>query len=527
MLRSLETSAPDSPVCADVAVVGAGLAGLVMAKAILDRGLRVVLLESGSAKATEGDHPLNSVEQLAQVYEGASAGRTRGLGGTSTRWGGAMLPYLDSDFEGHPCGWHAGWGVGQSDLIDHLEPIERDFGVGQGGYGEPTCEISLPSFVARKPKWPGFAKRSTANIYRDEIINHPNLQIWANATLTRIKLEGGRVSGVEAQSINGNRLTIDVAFVSLAAGAIETTRLLLLLNQQNRGEIFPKDGPLGKGFHDHLSAPVARLESNRSEEITRVFGFRFVKGGMRNLRFELAPKPRTEESLPAAFAHVAFTRPEKSGFEALRRVYQSMQTGTRPVISDLLVIAKDLPWFLRAGWWRLIEHRVLPPKRTAFELHLVTEQRPYSGNRIALSDKQLDPFGFPLASIDWRVRDEDIAYFHQIARKIVEEWAKSPLANIATPILLSTEDIDRQLRSCGGIYHPAGTTRIAQSPGMGVVDKRLRVFGVSGLWAVATSCFPSIGGTSPSLALMQFARRAAFDIADTIAEGGNVADGWT
>ena len=526
MLQSLETSSPDHPLRSDVVVVGAGLAGLVMAKALLDLGLRVIVLESGGVQAIEGHHPLNSVEQLAQVYEGASAGRTRGLGGTSTRWGGALLPFLDNDFENHPCGWHAGWGVGQSDLVDHLEPIERDFGVGQGSYSEASCERSLTSFVARSPKWPEFAQRSTANIYRDEIVNHPNLQIWTNATLTSIRLKGGSVSGVEAQSVGGNRLTTNSPFVSLAAGAIETTRLLLLLNLQYDGRIFPKDCPLGKGFHDHLSAPIARLETTKPAELTRVFGFRFVKGGMRNLRFELAAEPRAKEKLPAAFAHVAFTRPEKSGFEALRRVYQSLQLGTRPVGADFLGIARDLPWLMRAGWWRLIENRVLPPKHATFELHLVTEQRPHPENRIALSNKQFDPFGLPLASIDWRVRNEDITHFHQIAEKIINEWSSGALAKLATPCALPADEIDRDLSGCGGIYHPAGTTPIAKAPGGGVVDKRLRVHGVTGLWAVATSCFPSVGGTSPSLALMQFARRAAMDIADNAGQGGGAVHSW-
>lgn len=527
MLQSLESSPPNSPVCGDVVVVGAGLAGLIMAKAMLDRGLRVILLESGGVKAIEGHHPLNSVEQLGQVYEGASAGRTRGLGGTSTRWGGALLPFLDNDFEGHPCGWHEGWGVSQSELAGHLKPVERDFGVDHSSYCEGVCESLLPSFVARSPKWSGFAKRSTANIYRDEILNHPNLQIWAEATLTSIRLDESRVSSVEAQSDGGNRLTANAPFVSLAAGAIETTRLLLLLNRQYDGRIFPKDGHLGIGFHDHLSAPVARLETNKYNELTRMFSFRFVKGGMRNIRFELAPGVRAKEKLPAAFAHIAFTRPDQSGFEALRHVYQALQRGADLAISDLLEISKDLPWFMRAGWWRLIEKRVLPPTHSEFELHLVTEQRPHPENRIALSETQIDRFGLPLASIDWRVRDEDVAHFHKIAEKMINEWTGGALANLATPIVRAPEMIDRDLIGCGGIYHPAGTTPMAQAPDVGVVDTRLRVHGVSGLWAVATSCFPSIGGTSPSLSLMQFARRAAMDIADRVAVGrGDAVCSW-
>ena len=49
-----------------------------------------------------------------------------------------------------------------------------------------------------------------------------------------------------------------------------------------------------------------------------------------------------------------------------------------------------------------------------------------------------------------------------------------------------------------------------------VFDRRVGMNGY--LWAVATSVFPTVGGTSPSLGLMQLALRAADDIVSSIAE---------
>lgn len=519
MLHSLETHQQNNPVEADVAIVGAGLAGLVLANALSRRGISVALLESGHEKEGEGVHPFNRVEQAAQEYLGATEGRFRGLGGTSTHWGGALLPYLPGDLEPHPSGWHSGWGLEKNELDAFLPAIEKDFGVTTGSYEGGEELRFLSSFQPRMPKWPVFKKRSTSNIYRQQIKSDPQIKIWVDATVTELRLNAGRVSGLLARAPGGASLDVAAKHIAIAAGAIETTRLLLLFNRANGGRLFPANSPLGKGLHDHLSAPVAKLEAKNHAALARLFGFRFVPGGMRNLRFELDRDTRNAKKIPAAFLHVAFTFEAGSGFDGLRRIYQATQKGRLPAFVDLADIARDLPWFLRAGLWRLLEKRVLPPSRSNFELHLVTEQKASPDNFIGLSDTATDVFGQPIARVDWRVHDEDILHFHSIASLAIDEWAKGPLAELARLVPRDRAQVTDELAGCGGIYHPAGTTRIGPSASEGVVDSRLRVHGVPGLWAIATSAFPAIGGTSPSLGLMQFAVRAAEQIATEVRKG--------
>lgn len=520
MRYSLTDDQPEGPVQADVAIVGAGLAGLVLAQRLAADGVSVAILESGPVRQDEEVHPLNQVEQAAQEYRGAAEGRARGLGGTSTRWGGALLPYLGYDLQPHPGGWHQGWNLPTAELDEFLASIENDFGVASGSYEGGGDARYLPSFEPRLPKWPLFKNRSTANIYRKQIESDPAINIWTDATVTDLRIGDGRVSGIVAKSSAGHSLEVNAKHVAITAGAIETTRLLLLFDRAQDQRLFPAESPLGKGFHDHLSAPIARLEITDRNALSRLFGFRFVPGGMRNLRFELSPEARAAKNRPAAFLHVAFTSTEDSGFAGLRRVYQAAQKAKLPAPGDLIDIARDLPWFLRAGWWRFTKKRVLAPPQSEFELHLVTEQEPVLDNTIGLSNGLNDRFGLPLARVDWRVHDQDIEHFHAIASLAIGEWSEGPLADLAKPVPRLEADIRQELAGCGGIYHPAGTTRIGANATEGVVDSDLRVYGVPGLWAIATSVFPSIGGTSPSLGLMQFAARAARQISAEVRQGG-------
>ncbi|MEF2554105.1 FAD-dependent oxidoreductase [Aurantimonas sp. A2-1-M11] len=520
MLRSLDASGPDMPVEADVIVVGAGLAGLFLADALVTRGLRVLVLESGAETQDGQTHPLNAAEMDDVRYFGAEYGRFRCLGGTSTRWGGALLPYLPEDLGPHPCGWHAGWGIEPQMLNQMLPAAESAFGVTAESYeGAPHgCgDDLLHGFLPRQPKWPTFRNRSTANLFAKRIRRDPRIDVWTGATVTGIDLMIDRVEGVNAQSRSGHRLKARAPVVVLAAGAIETTRLLLLLNRAQDDRLFPLNSPLGRGFHDHLSAPIADLADIDRRLITRMFGFRFVKGGLRNLRFELGPAARTEAGLPAAFLHVAFTRDPESGFEGLRGLFQAAQRRQLPQAYDVRRILADLPWFVRALWWRGVERRVYPPSGSDFELHLVTEQAPEPAHRIMLAESATDAFGLPRARISWRIAEADIAHFRTVAALAVERWHAGRLSGIARLERRPEARIDAMLRSGGGIYHPAGTTRIGPTADTGVVDAALNVHGVPGLRALATSVFPTVGGASPSLALVQLALRMAEGIATAAA----------
>lgn len=516
MLRSLDQAAPAAPLHADAIVVGAGLSGLFLADALAARGLHVLVLESGAETQKTSTHSLNAVEYEGARYTGAEHGRFRCLGGTSTRWGGALLPYQPQDFGPHPCGWHAGWGIDPDALAQTLPAAEAVFRVAPGPYeGAPDGGGNdlLPGFLPRQPKWPAFRNRNTANLFAQRIRRDPLVEIWTDATVTKVDLGHDRVEGVTAQARSGHHLQARAPTVVLAAGAIETTRLLLLMNRERGGDLFPAASPLGLGFHDHLSAPVADLADIDRRQIVRMFGFRFVRGGMRNLRFELSPAARTKAGLPAAFLHVAFTRDPDCGFEGLRGLFQAAQRRQLPQAADLRRIVSDLPWFARAVWWRIVEKRVFPPSGSGFKLHLVTEQAPDSAHRITLAEGTADPFGLPRAQIAWRVAEADLARFHAVGALAVERWRTGRIGAHARIVPRPKAEIDATLRSGGGIYHPAGTTRIGPTAENGVVDAHLNVHGVPGLRALATSVFPTVGGSSPSLGLVQLALRMAGDIA--------------
>lgn len=495
----------------DIVVVGAGLAGLALAERLMHTGLRILVLESGERTQGADEDPLNRVEQTGVPYSGATSGRFRCIGGSTSRWGGALLPSLSYDRLPHPVEWHDGWPVTAEELHQFVPDAEKLFGLPAGSYEVDALPQPAPptldGFVQRAPKWPTLNRRNIGLNLQKVLSASSDIRVVTNACVTDLIFENGAACGVVVQGQSARRLEIQAKAVVLAAGAIETTRLLLVAQKSEPALL--AELPIGNWFSDHVSAPVARLEPVAGPAFGSYFSFAFSQGSMRNWRYELVQSARVAGGLPGAFAHVAFTRDAGGGFAALREILQSGQKGVFPSVGAFAAIAADAPWFARAIYRRFVHARVLPPDDANFELHLVTEQEPRATSCVTLSETQKDRFGVPLARIAWSVSDADFALFHRVRRLLLESWRAASTAHLAKVEEYTEARINFALKQGGGVYHPVGTTRMGKKPRTSVVDAKLAVHGVTGLWIASTSVLPTSGSTNPSMDLLLLTLRLA------------------
>lgn len=487
----------------DKVVIGAGTVGLVVASELAKRGYSVICLESGEETQIGDEHPLNAVVQARRDYDGAAHGRFRCLGGTSTRWGGALIPFLRADLA------RAGWPIDPDELYRHVPDVEALFDLPAGSYGLPgQLGADGGGFVARLAKWPPFARRNVARLLDRTVRRSERLEVWLAASATDFRVEGDRLTRVVSRSPEGGELSVDAAEVLFCAGAIETTRLLLLLDRQNDGRIFAPDDQLGRYFGDHHSIVVADLDPIDRKALNQLAGFRFEPGGaMRNLRFEIDETSTLREKLPPLYAHIAFDAGDRGGFAALRNLYRLVQQRRYPSWALVAELMRSVPWLVRAIWWRFVRKRLLYPATAAVQLHIAIEQHPDPLNRVRLSDDARDAFGLPLGVIDWDVSAEDHAGMRRAIAAFEEYWRSSGLSGLAAMRPRSADEIARALSDSGGIFHPVGSTRMGRTAESAVVDDDLRPFRLRNAMILSTSVLPASGGANPTMMLLLLAFR--------------------
>ena len=519
MISDLADCLDDQAAQADICIIGGGIAGLIVADRVRRHGRSVLVLESGGRTDRGGIDPLNRILCEAQPYRGAVMGRARGLGGTSTRWGGALLPFQREDLGARPFLGLDAWPVRFDAVASFITDVERLFGIDELSYDEGFIARSrerLPTgdqdILLRFAKWPPFRKRNIATLLRSRLVRDPRIMVWLNATATHFDIEGaaGRIAGVGATARSGRKLTARAREYVICAGAIEATRLLLLLRRQSGGYAFSGCYALGRGFHDHVSLVGATVATDEPVELNRLAGYRFHGSTMRSVRFELAHRAQREECVGSSFGHIGFETSHPSGFDALKDAFRALQSKGSVDLPMTLGVARDLPYLARAVWWRLVKRRLLWPQPARYRLHIVVEQLPKPQNRITLADEP-DDLGVPRASLAWRVGADEIRIAQAFARRFDSYWRRHDLTRVGKlewdHALLRGESVAPE--SIGEIYHPGGTTRMGINGRVAVLDGNLVTYAIPNLSVASTSAFPSGASANPTMMLMAFALRLA------------------
>lgn len=483
-------------------IIGGGTAGLLLAAKLAELEIgEVIVLELGGERISKTPNMFPKVEFSRSIYQGAEAGRFAGLGGTSARWGGAMIPFLCSDFEGEYRNLIA-------EANSYIFEIEKLFSLPVGPYIDGNS-IEVPNYVTRKAKWPAFSKRNVARLFSREIKYYNNLIVYTNAKVVDIDEPKLEEISVNVENNNGKRFIVSCEKATICAGAIESTRMLLEIEEKFRNSNKKiNESTTGLYFSDHLSVKIAEIVPKNKSKLNMLVGYRFSRNGsMSNIRFELQEDSELRKVLPPHFVHISFDTSTPGAFSFLREIYRELQEGKFPSVKLFRKLLKYLPWMLRAGWWRFIKNRLLYPDDSKLEMHLVFEQSPNPKNRLLLKNRHVEENNEPTIEISWGVSSEDESNLNNILMQFKSLWVNSKVNELAETIFLDGEVILNNLAEGGGIFHPTGSTRIKFKDSLGSVDANLKVEGFRNLYLLSTSVLNFGGGANPTMTEMMLGLR--------------------
>ena len=498
---------------AEVCVIGAGAAGISLTRRLLERGRRVVLLESGGLDYEKPTAALNAGENVGEDYYELEDSRLRFFGGTTAIWGGRCAELDPIDLEARDYVPHSGWPLSWNELARWYDEARPLFGLPPARPAPDDlrrANVPLPRFeTLETPLWTfdrrfnRFAWESCADLEAD-----PKCQIVTHATVTVIVAAGSGVASVEARSVAGARLTVTAKAYVLAAGGIENPRLLL------ESDLGNAHGQVGRYFMEHPHARGGRIVDGAAWRLLKAFGRRHRIGG-EDVAALIAPSEalqRREAILNTSLTIVARQPEGRRQFIGMK-AYTGIKHKMAPTRSGrtLWMATKKA-----AGW----AQRHIDPARPwllnklgGVEVALLVrgEQAPNPDSRVTLSGER-DSTGVRRVKLDWRLSEIDVRSVAVLVEALGRELARLGLGKVEPADWLASgrwkTDPLVSSHPIGG-YHHMGTTRMGTDPRASVTDADGRVHGLANLWVAGSSLFPTGGWANPTLTIVALALRSA------------------
>lgn len=507
---------------AEVAVIGAGAAGLTLARRLVEGGKSVLLLESGGLDYEAATADLNRGLNIGEDYYPLEDSRLRFLGGTTAIWGGRVAELDPIDFEKRDWIPHSGWPFG----IDALESY----------YGEARLLLDLPSETPKGP--PSLLDRLDGEVERRDwlidpafdrfgysaqrsLFEHPRLTLVTHATVREIRAahDGGRIEQLEVVRPDGETVEVVAHDYVLASGGLENPRLLLASRSVMPNGIGNDHDLVGRFFMEHPHGRGGRVVPARGAAWPLIRAFQ--KQSLES--FETAALVRPTDRLQ---------RDRQILNSALALSVRRAAGGKQPMLTAAYLAAKHRlqPTQRGRGAWRLYKSAGRVIRRAAGpaiwwlrshkadnELALVlrAEQAPNPDSRVTLDMADRDATGMPRILLDWRLLPIDRTSSAELVRGFGEALARLGLGNVEIAPWLTDADGPEwvsdplvSVHPLGG-YHHMGTTRMADDPRHGVTDGQGRVHGLPNLWVAGSSLFPTGGWANPTLTILALALRQA------------------
>jgi len=513
-----------------VCIVGAGVAGLVLAHRLSRQGMDVVLLEAGGDAIDDRDRQIMAAAQLTgHPHLGTTEGRFRALGGASLRWGGQLLqPFLEPD---------PAWPIEPEELAPYLIEAERLLGVDYLPYTSPDFFAAIGSSVpqllteltdldASLSKWTPFARRNLAHTLGSDLVSHPQVRIFLHAQVVEVLLAASRsrVLAVLVRTKSGETLRFEAGHFILAAGTVETSRLLLASRSVVPAGVGNDSDQVGRNFHDHLTLPAATITGAARTRLLHELR-PWVRGTtLHSVKLSPASQLRDRLSLNPIVAHLTLEEFEGSGLAVVRELLTALQHGD--LRAALSIHAVHLPAAaldaLRLGWSAAMQRRRFVAPSTSVKLYLNVAQDTPSRSRITLSP-QLDSFGLPQALIDWSITPNELQSLSDFATYLREHLPERGIQWLPGVFSPDSPVQGLMLSRIQDARHAMGGACLGTDPRSSVVDPNLTVHGIDNLSIAGAATFPTGSPPLPALPLMGLSLRLAEHVAARLTKHPNIA----
>ena len=520
MIEDFQHYSDGSEIAADICIIGAGAAGITIAREFLGTGRKVLLLEGGGLDPEPDSQQLYESEVTGLPHTGVHDGRARIFGGTTTLWGGQALRFDPFDFQERRWVPYSGWPISRETLDPFYDRAERVMHIEPRISYQSLCSsfgISAPDLDADKlymecSRWS--PKPNFGQTYRAEIKAASNITALLHANVTSIvsNSAASTVERVEFATLAGKKGTVRARNYVICCGGIETARVMLASNRVQPHGIGNQNDLVGRCFQEHVHFNFGRLSTGQRKQLQELFESFFVHGLKHAPLVTLTQRMQEEKQLLSVHGMVVFEPSPDSGIAAMKKLFRAAigrSFSNGPELRRLLGKSLANPGqVLRLAYRLKVQKRAATPQDGPILFGAQCEMAPNPDSRVSLADSR-DALGMPRLKLDWRLGDLERRTLMEFIRALAAEFARLGLGSFDLQQAADLEDPTAWIERAHDSAHHMGTARMHEDPRFGVVDSQCRVHGVDNLYVGSSAVFPTSARSNPTLTILALCLRLA------------------
>lgn len=498
-------SVPDATIVqADICIIGAGAAGITIAREFNNTNKTVCLIESGGFNVDLETQALYEGENVGWPYWPLESSRLRFFGGTTNHWGGACVPLNDDDF--HKKKWipNSGWPITKSDLLQYYQRAQPIFDLGKYSYNPVDWQFEGHTILPFKDNTiaSGMVQHSPPTRfglkYRKDIEESKNIMtyIFANAVDIKTNESASQVTGINIACLTGNKFSVEAKTYILALGGIENARLLLHANKVQENGLANQHDLVGRYFSDHIYLANLGQLVITDPNLNLNFYKRKVKfnDSLISVYLGISPEAREKNRVLTTRIHIK---------EAPWIAYSRLKGAAKQKLGLTDAVIKKMGDIFKSTGKKAQDYNQ-PENARLYTFGAWTENIPRASSRVYLGDER-DKLGMRKIKLDWKIGDEEK---HSLIKSLQLLGAQIGQSGFGRMRLGLSEKSPWPWRDGmePGMHH-MGSTRMSNDATKGIVDKNCKVHGISNLYIAGSSVFPNYGTANPTLTIVALALR--------------------
>jgi choline dehydrogenase-like flavoprotein len=509
----------DSSFTTDLCIIGAGAAGITLARELANAPFEVTLVESGGFELDPETQVLTDGKIVGMPYRALPTTRLRCFGGTTQHWGGWCRAFDDIDFSERDWVPHSGWPIKRADLADYYVRAHEICQLGPFVYDTKDWDLGAAQpfqFTSTdvKSKVIQFSPPTRFGLrYRDAILHAPNtkLYLYSNVVMIEPSENGRQIARLELKTLSGTRFSIRAKQYVLATGGIENARLLLASNQKIAAGIGNENDLVGRYFSDHMQLDTGGIFPLRTDASFDLYQLEARDKIHKPASFAGRPTPLMGYLTLTDAAQKSARTLNYSGniqrsywsdyFMHTAKLHKNNESGFQEFTDGLTTIWNNMKEATDVAF----TDRSLSITRTFYKITTTQEQAPNANSRVTLSTEK-DKLGLPIVELDWQLTDLDKHTIRTAMKMIASALSAPGIARLHVPVRL---EVDEWPAYMGISAHHSGTTRMHSNPKFGVVDANCQVHGISNLFVIGSSVFPTNSHGNPTLTIVAMSLRLA------------------